>query len=185
MSGHCPRLTGAFLVWGAVALAGSVSGCVKAVPQDVVESIENIDRDLTALRAAEFSPADYAQFSQQWVALKTQAQAEEDLIRWPWEPNNLELALRRLQEEGARTVARLTVERESLRRSAEEKIALVENRLQTMSLRVSVVDNRFPSGQKSEEIERLIQQAHAHYEQGQYDRSLDASERAVQSLATE
>jgi hypothetical protein len=173
------------LVWGAVVLAGSLSSCVKAVPQDVVESIENIDRDLMNLRANEFSPADYAQFSQQWVALKTQAQADEDLIRWPWEPNNLELALRQLQEEGARTVARLTVERESLRRSAEEKIALVENRLQTMSLRVSVVDNYFPSGQKSEEIERLIQQAHTYYEQGQYDRSLDASARAVQSLATE
>ncbi|HJS67170.1 MAG TPA: hypothetical protein VJ760_07595 [Nitrospiraceae bacterium] len=153
MSDHCPRLTGAFLVWGAVALTGSVSGCVNAVPQDVVEAIESIDRDLMDLRAAEFSPADYAQFSQQWMALKTQAQADEDLIRWPWELNNLELALRRLQEEGSRTVARLTTERESLRRSAEEKIARVENRLQN--------------------------------EQGQYDRSLDASDRAAQSLAAQ
>jgi len=168
-----------------MALAGSVSGCVQAVPQDVVEAIENIDRDLMDLRAAEFSPADYVQFSQQWMALKTQAQADEDLIRWPWEPNNLELALRRLQEEGSRTVARLTTERESLRRSAEEKIALAENRLETMSLQVSVVDRRVPSERNPEEIELLIKQARAHYEQGQYDRSLDASDRAARSLAAQ
>jgi hypothetical protein len=168
-----------------VALAGSISGCVEAVPQDVVHAIEGIDRDLMELRAAELSPHEYANFSQQWAVLKTQAQADEDVIRWTWEPNNLEVALRRLQEEGARTVARLTTERESLRRSAEEKIAQVENRLQTMSLRVSVVDNRVSSGQKYEEIELLIQQAHTYYEQGRYDRSLDVSSRAAQSLATE
>jgi len=185
MFNRYPQLTRVFLGWGAVALVGTLSGCMEAVPQDVVKAVENIDRDLMTLRADEFSSTEYTQFSHQWMALKARVEADEDLIRWPWEPNDLEVALRRLQEEGARTVARLTVERESLRRSAEEKIALVENRLQTMSLRVSVVDNRFPSGQKSEEIERLIQQAHAHYEQGQYDRSLDASERAVQSLATE
>jgi len=185
MSSHCPQLARAFLGWGAVALVGSVSGCVDAVPQEVVEAIENIDRDLMELRAAEFSPADYAQFSQQWVALKTRAQVDEDLIRWPWEPNNLEVALRRLQEEGSRTVARLTTERESLRRSAEEKIARVENRLQMMSLQVRVVDNRLPSGQQPEEIELLIKQAHAFYEEGQFDRSLDASDRAAQSLATQ
>ncbi len=168
-----------------MALAVSLSGCVEAVPQDVVHAIEDIDRDLMELRAAELSSHEYAHFSQQWAVLKTQAQADEDDIRWTWEPNNLEVALRRLQEEGARTVVRLTTERESLRRAAEEKIAQVENRLQTMSLRVSIVDNRFPSGQKPEEIELLMQQAHAHYEQGRYDRSLDASERAAQSLATE
>lgn len=182
---HWPRLTCVFLGWGAVVLVGSVSGCVEAVPQDVVHAIEDIDRDLMELRADELFPHEYAHFSQQWAVLKTQAQAEEDVIRWTWEPNNLEVALRQLQEEGVRTVARLTTERESIRRSAEEKIAQVENRPQTMSLPVSVVDNRFPSRQKPEESELLIHQAHAHSEQGQYDRSLDASERAAQSLARE
>src|SRR5512137_670712 len=128
MSCHCPRITWAILGWGALVLAGSLPGCVEAVPQDVIEAVENIDRDLMELRAAEFSPNDYAQFAHRWMALKTRVQADEDLIRWPWEPNDLEVALRHLQEEGSRTVARLTKERESLRRSAEDKIARVEDR---------------------------------------------------------
>ena len=127
MSSHCPRLTWTLLGWGAVALVGSVSGCVEAVPQEVVEAVEHINRDLMELRAAEFSPADYTQFAQQWMDLKARVQADDDLIRWPWEPNDLEVALRRLQAEGFLTVARLTKERESLRHSADDKIAQVEN----------------------------------------------------------
>jgi hypothetical protein len=127
MSSHCRRLTWVFLGWGAVALVGSVSGCVEAVPQDVVKAVENIDRDLMELRAAELSPTDYTQFAQEWTALRARAQANEDLIRWPWESNDLEVALRRLQEEGARTVAHLKKERESLRRSAEGIIVRIED----------------------------------------------------------
>jgi hypothetical protein len=106
-----------------VALVGSVSGCVEAVPQDVVKAVEHVDRDLMELRAAEFSPTDYTQFAQKWMDLRARAQADEDLIRWPWEPNELEVALRQLQAEGSRIVVCLTKERESLRRSAEDKIA--------------------------------------------------------------
>ena len=183
MSSPCPRLTWAILGWGALALAGSLSGCVVAVPQDVIEAVENIDRDLMELRAAEFSPTDYTQFAHQWMALKARVQADEDLIRWPWEPNDLEIALRRLQEEGSHTVARLTKERESLRRSAEDKIARVEDRFRTMTLQVSAIDSRLLLGQKSVEIDLLMKQAHAFYQQGRYDRSLDASDQAAQNLA--
>lgn len=185
MSSHFPRLTWAILGWGALALAGSLSGCVEAVPQDAIEAVENIDRELMELRAAEFSPTDYTQFAQQWMALKTRAQADEDLIRWPWEPNDLEVALRRLQEEGSHTVARLTKERESLRRSAQDKIARVEDRFRAITLQVSGIDGRLLLGQKSDEIELSMQQARTLYEQGQYDRSLDASDRTAQSLATQ
>ena len=183
MSSPCPRLTWAILGWGGLALAGSLSGCVEAVSQDVIEAVENIDRDLMELRAAEFSPTDYTQFAHQWMALKARVQADEDLIRWPWEPNDLEIALRRLQEEGSHTVARLTKERESLRRSAEDKIARVEDRFRTMTLQVSAIDSRLLLGQKSVEIELLMKQAHAFYQQGRYDRSLDASDQAAQNLA--
>jgi len=183
MSSPCPRLTWAILGWGALALAGSLSGCVEAVSQDVIEAVENIDRDLMELRAAEFSPTDYTQFAHQWMALKARVQADEDLIRWPWEPNDLEIALRRLQEEGSHTVARLTKERESLRRSAEDKIARVEDRFRTMTLQVSAIDSRLLLGQKSVEIDLLMKQAHAFYQQGRYDRSLDASDQAAQNLA--
>src|SRR2546426_10886733 len=146
MSNHCLRLRWEFLGWGALALASSLSGCVEAVSQDAVTAVENIDRDLMELRAAELSPTDYAQFAQQWMALKARVQADEDLIRWPWEPNDLEVALRRLQEEGSRTVARLTKERESLRRSAENKIARVEDRFRMMSLQDSAIDSRLVLG---------------------------------------
>ena len=185
MSGHYPRITWAILGWGVLALAGSLSGCVEAVPQDVIEAVENIDRDLMELRAAEFSPKDYTQFAHQWMALKTRAQADEDLIRWPWEPNDLEVALRRLQEEGSHTVARLMKERESLRRSAEDKIARVEDRFRMMTLQVSAIDSRLVLGQKPVETDLLMKQAHAFYEQGRYDRSLEASDRAAQNLATQ
>ena len=182
MSNHCPRLIRVFLGWGAVALVGSVSGCMEAVPQDVVKAVENIDRDLMTLRADEFSSTDYTQFSHQWMALKARAQADEDLIRWPWEPNDLEVALRRLQEEGSRTVARLTKERESVRRSAEDKITQVESRVRMMTLQVSAIDSRLLLGQQPDEVELLMKQARASYEQGQYIQSLDASNRAAQNL---
>ncbi len=165
-----------------MALVGSASGCVQAVPQDVVEAVENIDRDLLKLRADEFSSTDYTQFSHQWMTLKARAQADEDLIRWPWEPNDLEVALRQLQEEGSRTVARITKERESRRRSAEDEIAQVENRFRTMTLQVSAIDSRLLLGEKPDEIELLMKQAHALYEQGQYVRSLATPNRAVRNL---
>ncbi|OGW49590.1 MAG: hypothetical protein A2V62_13355 [Nitrospirae bacterium RBG_19FT_COMBO_58_9] len=158
---------------------------MEAVPQDVIEAVENIDRDLMELRAAEFSPNDYSKFAHQWMALKTRVQADEDLIHWPWEPNDLEIALRQLQEEGSHTVTRLTQERESLRRSAEDKIARVEDRFRIMTLQVSAIDSRLVLGQKPVETDLLMKQAHAFYEQGQYDRALDASERAAQNLATQ
>jgi hypothetical protein len=168
-----------------LALVGSFSGCVEAVPQDAIEAVENIDRDLMELQAAEFAPTDYTQFAQQWTALKARVQADEDLIRWPWEPNDLEVALRRLQVEGSRTVARLTKERESLRRSAENKIARVEDRFRMITLQGSAIDSRLVSEQKPDEIELLMKQAHAFYEQGRYGRSLDASNLAAQNLATQ
>lgn len=183
MTNHCPQLARVLLGWGAVVLVGSISGCMEAVPQDAVEAVEHIDQDLMELRAAEFSPADYTQFAQQWMDLKARVQADEDLIRWLWEPNELEGDLRRLEAEGAQLVARLTEERESLRHLAQDKIAQVENRFQMVTLQVSATDGRFLSRQNPDEIERFMKQARAFYEQGRYDRSLDASNHAAQSLA--
>jgi hypothetical protein len=182
MSCHCPRIIWAILGWGTLALAGSLFGCVEAVPQDAIEVVENIDRTLTELRAAEFSANDYTKFAHKWMALKTRIQADEDVIRWPWEPNDLEIALRELQEEGSHTVVRLTKERESLRRSAADNLARVEDRSKMMTLRVSAIESRLVLGQKPVETDLLLKQARAFYEQGRYDRSLDASEEAAQNL---
>jgi L,D-peptidoglycan transpeptidase YkuD (ErfK/YbiS/YcfS/YnhG family) len=182
MSNYRPRLTRVFLGWVAFALVGSVSGCMEAVPKDVVQAVENIDRDLIKLRADQFSSTDYTQFSHQWMALKARAQADEDLIRWPWEPNDLEVALRQLQEEGSGIVARLTNERESVRRLAEDKIVQVESRFRMMSSKVNAIDSRLLLGQEPDEVEILLKQARALYEQGQYDQSLDASTRTARNL---
>ncbi|MCG3777770.1 MAG: hypothetical protein JW388_0465 [Nitrospira sp.] len=173
------------LGWGALALAGLFTGCVEAVPQDAIDAIESIDRDFIELRAAELFPVDYARFAHQWMALKSRVRADEDVIRWPWEPNDLELALRRLQKEGSQTVARLTKEREALRHSAESKMAQVEDRSRVMAVQVSAIDSRLVLGQKPVETDLLMKQAHAFYEQGQYDRSLEASDRAAQNLSTQ
>src|SRR5690242_19186629 len=113
---------------GMLVLAGLLTGCAEPVPPDVVDAVESIDRDLMRLHASEFSPDDYTRFAHQWMKLKAQIDTENDAIRWPWEPNDLEAALRLLHDEGVQTVVRLTQQRESLRRSAEEQLARAEER---------------------------------------------------------
>ena len=76
-------------------MAGGISilllaGCVPAVPPDLITAIEAIDQDLVALRAPEVAPEDYTRFARQWVSLKARVQTDDDLIRWPWESNDLE-----------------------------------------------------------------------------------------------
>ena len=167
---------------GALAVTGPLVGCVEAVPPEIVEAVESIDRDLMQLRAAEFAPDDYSHFTHQWVTLRARVEAEEDTIRWPWESNELEQALRDLQAEGAKTVARLTEQQDALRRSAEHQLNYVENRAKLISTEVSAIDSRLVLGEKPVEIDLLIKQARAFYEQGHYGQSLDASERASHNL---
>src|SRR6478736_10021768 len=113
---------------GALTLSASLAACVETVPPEMVEAIESLDRDLLQLRAAEVAPSEYAAFVHQWVTLRNRVEAEEDTIRWPWEPNDLEQALRRLQAEGAKTVAHLAEQREVERREAAQQLAEVETR---------------------------------------------------------
>jgi L,D-peptidoglycan transpeptidase YkuD (ErfK/YbiS/YcfS/YnhG family) len=170
---------------GALALTGSLVGCVEAVPPEIVEAVESIDRDLMQLRAAEFAPDDYSNFAHQWVTLRARVEAEEDTIRWPWESNELEQALRHLQAEGTRTVARITEQQEALRHSAERQLAHVEDQAKLISTEVSAIDSRLVLGAKPVEIDLLIKQARAFYDQGHYGQSLDASARASHNLATQ
>lgn len=179
---HIAALT---LCWGTLALAGTLAGCVEAVPQEVIDAVESIDRNLMQLRAAEIAPNDYSSFAHQWVTLRARAEAEDDLIRWPWESNDLELALRRLQEEGSRTVARLTEQQATLRRSAERQLARVEDQAKLITVQVSAIDSRLVLGAKPVETDILMKQARAFYEQGRYGHSLEASDRAAHNLATQ
>ncbi len=123
-------------------------GCSETVPSGLLEAVESIDRDLLLLHAAEMAPDDYSRFAHQWMALKARAETEDDAIRWPWEQNDLDQALRRLEKEGLRTVARVAEQRESLRRSAEEQLAQVQHRFQTLTSRVGTIDSRLVLGRK-------------------------------------
>jgi lipoprotein-anchoring transpeptidase ErfK/SrfK len=152
------------------------------VPQELVDGIEAIDRELIALRAPEIAADDYARFVRQWVPLKTRVQSEDDLIRWPWESNDLEADLRRLYEEGGSTVARLNGQRAAQRQAAETKLARVEERLQVMASQVEAIEGRIVLGGKPVQTELLIKQARTFFDQEDYDRALHAAEEAEQAL---
>ncbi|HEY7128596.1 MAG TPA: L,D-transpeptidase [Nitrospira sp.] len=170
---------------GALTLCGLLAACVETVPPEIVEAIESLDRDLLHLRAAEVAPSDYSAFAYQWMTLRSRVQAEEDTIRWPWEPNDLEQALRQLQAEGAKTVARLAEQRETERRAAAQQLAEVEDRAQMIASQVSAIDSRVILAEKPVETDLLLKQAHAFYDQGRYEQSLDASDHASRHLAAQ
>jgi L,D-peptidoglycan transpeptidase YkuD (ErfK/YbiS/YcfS/YnhG family) len=170
---------------GALALCGSFTACVQTVPPEIVEAIESLDRDLMQLRAAEVAPDEYAAFVHQWLTLRNRVEAEEDTIRWPWEPNDLEHALRDLQAEGAKTVARLTEQQEADRRAAARQLADVEERSRAIVTQVSAIDSRLILAEKPVETDLLLKQARAFYEQGRYKQSLQASDRASHHLTAQ
>jgi hypothetical protein len=118
------------------------------------------------------------------MALKTRVQAEEDLIHWPWESNELDIALRRLQEEGVQTVARVTDQRKALSQTAENKLTSVEDRFQILTAEIGAIDSRLVLGQQLVETDLLVKQARAFYEEGQFERSIEASEKAGQRRVT-
>ena len=170
---------------GALTLSGSLAACVETVPPEMVEAIESLDRDLLQLRAGEVAPSEYAAFVHQWVTLRNRVEAEEDTIRWPWEPNDLEQALRDLQAEGAKTVARLTEQQEAERRAAARQLADVEERARAIATQVSAIDSRLILAEKPVETDLLLKQARAFYEQGRYEQSLQASDRASHHLTAQ
>ncbi|MDF0645659.1 MAG: L,D-transpeptidase [Nitrospira sp.] len=162
-----------------------LTGCVKAVPEEVVQAVASIDHDLVRLRASEIAPREYARFAQQWIILKARVEAEDDTIRWPWEPNDLESALRGLHEEGVQTVRRLTEQRESLRRTAEQQLVRAEDRSRTLARQVGTIDSRLVLGRNPVETDLLLKQARSFYQLQEYGHSLAASEQAAQRLATQ
>ena len=71
---------------------------MQKAPPDLLEAIDSLDRRLVEIKSAEFAPEEYASFVKHWVAMKGRLLAEEDVIRWPWEPNQLVADLRKVQE---------------------------------------------------------------------------------------
>ncbi len=161
-----------------ILLLGSLSGCLQTAPPELLEAVESLDRDLVAIRGAEFAPTEYARFVQDWAALRGRMLAEEDVIRWPWEPNPLATDLQKVQEEGEKAMAVATQRKEEDRRDAEARLTLLERRLRVFNSRVDEMESRLVLGQRPIETELLVRQARSFLEQGLFARSLQATDQA-------
>src|ERR1051326_7908747 len=112
-------------------------GCVQKAPSDQLAAIESLDHQLKEMRAAEYASEEYGQFIKHWLAFKVRLQADEDIIRWPWESNPWNADLDRIQEEGSRVADLATQKSDAERSEAEAKLAVLEQRVQGFSDRVS------------------------------------------------
>ncbi|HWV45996.1 MAG TPA: L,D-transpeptidase family protein [Nitrospira sp.] len=159
-----------------------LTGCVQAVPPDLLVALEAIDQDLIALRAPEAAPEEYGQFVHQWVSLKARVQLDDDLIRWPWESNDLENELRRLYIMGERTVSQLHERQASQHRVAQAKVVRLEEELHTITSRVESIDGRILLGDKVVQTDLLVKQARSFFEQKDFQRAMQAAEQADHAL---
>lgn len=166
-------------------LSMSLGGCVETVPEELVEAIESLDRDLTTLRASDVTPEAYSKFSRQWIALKGRVRSEENIVRWPWEDNELETDLEALQVEGTQLVSDVNSRIQAQRTTAETKLAKIEQRLRLMNTRVGDIGSRVVLGEHPFETEVNVKQARLFLEQGQFEHSIQASERAGKILLTQ
>ena len=168
-----------------ILLIGSLAACVQTAPPELLEAVESLDRDLVAIQGAEFAPTEYARFVQDWAALKGRMLAEEDVIRWPWEPNPLAAHLQKVQEEGEQAMAVATQRKEEERRDAEARLTLLDRRLRIFNSRVDEMESRVVLGQRPIETELLVRQAHSFLDQGLFARSLQATEQASTLLVAQ
>lgn len=159
-----------------------LTGCVQAVPPDLLVALEAIDQDLIALRAPEAAPEEYSRFVRQWISLKARVQLDDDLIRWPWESSDLENELRRLYTMGEHTVSQLHERQASQHRTAQAKIARLEEQLRAITSRVESIDGRILLGEKVVQTDLLVKQARSYFEQKDFQRAMQAAEKADHAL---
>jgi lipoprotein-anchoring transpeptidase ErfK/SrfK len=162
-----------------------LAGCVPAVPQDLIAAIEAIDQDLIALRAPEAAPEDYTRFARQWVSLKARVQTDDDLIRWPWESNDLENELRQLHGEGWSTVSRLNSRQTAQRQKAESALSRLEARFHSITSQVDSIEGRIALGGKPVHTDLLLKQARLFFNQKDYVRAIHTAEQAGHALAVQ
>jgi lipoprotein-anchoring transpeptidase ErfK/SrfK len=166
----------------AICLVLWLTGCVQPVPPDLLVALEAIDQDLIALRAPEAAPEEYGRFVRQWISLKARIQLDDDLIRWPWESSDLENELRGLHVLGERTVLHLHERQASLHRTAQDKVARLEEQLHAVTSRVESIDGRILLGEKAVQTDLLVKQARAFLEQKDFPRAIQAAEKADHAL---
>lgn len=159
-----------------------VSGCVQAVPPDLIADLESIDQDLIALHAAETAPEEYRQFVRQLIALKSHAELDDDLIRWPWETSELETELRGLHAMGERTVAQLHDQQSARQRTAQAKVESIEGRFHLMTSHIASIDGRIVLGERLVHTDLLVKQARSFFDQKDYQRAIQIADDADQSL---
>ncbi len=162
-----------------------LSACVQQAPQELVQSVEALDRQLVAAHSAEFAPAEYARFVQRWVAVKERLRSDGDLIGWPWEDNPFETDLRALREEGSRVLALATDQRNAERRVARSSVARLERRFRRLTSGVDQIGSRVVLGEKRVETELLVKQARSYMEQGRFVLAQRVARQADQRLTTQ
>ncbi len=166
----------------AIVCVFGLTGCVQAVPPDLLVALEAIDHDLIALRAPEAAPEEYKQFVHQWISLKARVQLDDDLIRWPWESSDLENELRWLYSMGERTVSQLHERQASQHREAQAKVARLEEQLRAITTRVDSIHGRILLGEKVVQTDLLVKQARSFFEQKDFPRAMQAAEKADHAL---
>ncbi|MCW5797681.1 MAG: YkuD domain-containing protein [Nitrospira sp.] len=180
---HIYRIVTCFTLIGLFSM--SLGGCVETVPEELVEAIESLDRDLATLRASDVTPEAYSKFSRQWIALQGRIRSEENIVRWPWEDNELETDLEALQVEGTQLLSDVNSRIQAQRTIAETKLAKIEQRLRLLNTRVGDIGSRVVLGEHPVETEVHVKQARLFLEQGQFEHSIQASERAGKILLTQ
>lgn len=160
----------------------AISGCVQAVPPDLLTALESIDQDLIALRAPETAPEEYGRFVRQWIALKSRAELDDDLIRWPWETNELESELRGLYLQGERTVSQLHGRQAARQTAAQSKVQSIEDRLQLVTSQVASIDGRVVLGEHVVHASMLVRQARSFFDEKDYQRAIQMAEEAHRAL---
>ncbi|MEW6542686.1 MAG: L,D-transpeptidase [Nitrospirota bacterium] len=160
----------------------SLVACVQKMPPELLEAVETLDRELTAIQGAEFAPEEYARFVEHWASFKGRLSVDEDLIHWPWETNPLLADLHKVHEEGLRAASAASQRREAERVKAEGRLTALEDRLKLFTSSLDGMGGRVVLGQRPVETELLARQARSFFEQGFYSRSLRTAEQASDLL---
>jgi hypothetical protein len=166
-------------------LAGAlgVAGCVQQAPPELVEAVENLDRELLSVRGAEFAPEEYARFVDRWVAVKARIQAEDDVIHWPWEANRLAAELLQVEDQGKQAAQVAARRREAERREILGRLTAIERRLAALTNGIEqMVGSRLVLGQRLVQTELLVKQGRAFFEQGRFARSSSVLDEAAELL---
>lgn len=159
-----------------------VSACVQQAPPELLQAVENLDRQLLSIQGAEFAPEEYARFIDGWVAVKARMQSEDDVIRWPWETNGLVADLQKVEEKGRQAALAAAQRKEAERLETLAQLTAAERRLQTFSSRVEEMGSRLILGQKLVETELLVKQGRSFFEQGRFSRAVPVMDEAGRLL---